>query len=125
MLQRVMSQFSVEVLCRTMPKNLAEEPSCAVFQKISGGEKIYGLEGIYQDFASKTFCLTLPKKFVSKPLSVSLISVIEKVYASGGYVTNLRRTFFVPQNRKTLQGNPSVLFQKLSGSEIFSDKKEG
>ena len=83
------------------------------------------LQRVMSRVSVETFCLTLPKKFVSKPLSVSLISVIGKVYASGGYVTNLRRTFFVPQNRTTLQGNPSVLFQKLSGSEIFSDKKEG
>ena len=32
-------------------------------------------------------CLTVPKKFVGQPFRVSLISGIEKVYASEGYVT--------------------------------------
>ena len=77
------------------------------------------LQRVMSRVSVETFCLTLPKKFVSKPLSVSLISVIEKVYASGGYVTNLRRTFFVPQNRTTLQGNPSVLFQKFLVAKYF------
>ena len=39
---------------------------------------------------------------------MSLISGIEKVFASYGYVTFFRR-FFFSQNRKTLRGNPSVL----------------
>ena len=28
--------------CLTVPKNFVEEPFCAVFQKISGSEKVYG-----------------------------------------------------------------------------------
>ena len=39
-------------------------------------------EGKYQDFPSKIFCLTVTKNFVGQPLSVSLISGIEKIYAS-------------------------------------------
>ena len=35
-------------------------------------------EGGYQDFLSKIFCLRVPKIFVGEPLSVSLISGIEK-----------------------------------------------
>ena len=34
--------------------------------------------GEYHDFQSKSFCLTVPKNFVGEPLSVSLISGIEK-----------------------------------------------
>ena len=41
----------------------------------------------------KIFCLTLPKNLVGEPFSVSLISGIEKLYASDGYVTIFRRTF--------------------------------
>ena len=37
--------------------------------------------GGYQDFPSKTFCLTVPKIFVGEPFSVSLISGIQKFYA--------------------------------------------
>ncbi len=35
--------------------------------------------GEYQDFPSKIVCLTVPKNFVGGPLSVSLISGIEKI----------------------------------------------
>ena len=50
--------------------------------------------GEYGDFPSKNFCLTEPKNFVQEPFSVSLVSAIEKVYASAGYVTIFRRVFF-------------------------------
>ena len=42
MLQRVMSRFSVEIFCFPVPKPFVEEPFCAVFQKLSDGEKVYG-----------------------------------------------------------------------------------
>ena len=38
LLLRVMSRFSVEFFCLTVPKDFVEEPFCAVFQKISGSE---------------------------------------------------------------------------------------
>ena len=50
--------------------------------------------GEWQDFPSKFFCLTLPKNSLRKSFSVSLISAIEKIYASAGYVTIFRRIFF-------------------------------
>ena len=40
-----MSRFCVEFFCLTAPKNFVKEPFCAVFQKISGSEKVYGKEG--------------------------------------------------------------------------------
>ena len=39
--------------------------------------------------------VSVPKKFVGEPFSLSLIWDIEKVYASEGFVTIFRRTFFV------------------------------
>ena len=53
----------------------------------------------HHDFPSKIFCLTVPKNFVGDPFSVSLISGIEKCYASEGYITIFRRKFFVSQYR--------------------------
>ena len=44
MLQRVMSRFSVELFCLTAPKNAVGESCCAVLQKISGSQKVYGYE---------------------------------------------------------------------------------
>ena len=40
--------------------------------------------GEYQEFPSKCFCLTLPKKFVGEPISVSLYLGIDNLYASEG-----------------------------------------
>ena len=57
-------------------------------------KKVWMRGGEYQDFPSKNFCLTEPKNFVQEPFSVSLVSAIEKVYASAGYVTIFRRVFF-------------------------------
>ena len=37
--------FPSKIFCLTVPKNFADEPFCAVFQKISGSEKVYGKEG--------------------------------------------------------------------------------
>ena len=55
---------------------------------ISGMAKVRMREGEYQEFPSKTFCLTVPNNFRSgAPFSVSLISGIEKFYASEAYVT--------------------------------------
>ena len=56
----------------------------------------------YHNFLSKNFCLTVPKNFVGEPFSVSLISGIEKFYASEGYFTIFRRKFFDSQYRNIL-----------------------
>ena len=117
MLKRVLTRFFVVFFVSQNRKTLQGTLLCCVSESFLYRISSWTRSGEYQEFLSGIFCLTLPKNFVSELLSVSLISGIEKVYASGGYVTNIRRTFFVPQNRKTLQVNPSVLFQKISGSE--------
>ena len=45
------------------------------------------------------FCLTVPNNFVVEHFCPSLISGIEKVYASEGYVTIFRPKLFVSQYR--------------------------
>ena len=40
-------------------------------------------------------CLNVPNYFVEEPFSLSLVSGIEKFYASEGYATSFRRNFFV------------------------------
>ena len=42
MLQRDMSRFPSKIFCHTVPKFFVEEPFGAVFQKLSGSEKVYG-----------------------------------------------------------------------------------
>ena len=34
--------FPSKLFCLTVPKHFVEEPFCAVFQKISGSQKVYG-----------------------------------------------------------------------------------
>ena len=53
------------------------------FRKFLLSKNVKDKRGGYQDFPLKTFCLTVPKIFVGEPLSVSLISGIEKFYAYG------------------------------------------
>ena len=64
-------------------------------RKISVAKKFMGNRGggECQDFASKFFCLTVPKNLVGYPFRVSLISGIENFYASEGYVTIFCRNF--------------------------------
>ena len=56
-----------------------------MYHKISGIEKFYGKEGgrgrrECHDFPSKIFFVSVPKKIVGEPFSVSLISDIENIY---------------------------------------------
>ena len=60
--------------------------------------------GEYQNFLSKIFCLTKPKNFVGEPFSVSIISGIEKFYASEGYVTIFCRNFLSHSAEKFRRG---------------------
>ena len=87
--------FSSKIFCFTVQNHFEEEPFCAVFRKNSGGEKVYGKEGGggVSIFSVENFCLKLPKGFVRETFSLSLFSVIEKIYASEGYVTIFRGLF--------------------------------
>ena len=61
-------------------------------------------EGEVSRFPSKNFCLTVPKNFVGEPFSVSLISGIEKFYASEGYATILCRNVLTRSTEKLCRG---------------------
>ena len=58
----------------------------------------------YHDFLSKISCLTVPKNFVGEPFSVSLISGIERFYASESYITILCRNFLSRSAKKFRRG---------------------
>ena len=59
----------------------------------------------YQAFPSKFFCPTVSKNFVGQPFKMSLISGIEKFYASEGYVNFFRRIFLSHCSEKNRRGN--------------------
>ena len=68
------------------------------FGKISGGEKVYGKEGggrSVEKSRRKTFCLKLANHSIGEPFNLSLVSGIENIYASEGYITTFRRKLFV------------------------------
>ena len=72
----------------------------------------------YHHFPSKISCLTVPKNSKGEPFSVSLISGIEKFYASEGYVTIFCRKIFCLTVPKHFVEEPfCAVFQKISGSE--------
>ena len=87
------------------------------FRKFLVAKKFMDKKGGHQNFPSKTFCLTVPKKFVGEPFSVSLISGIEKFYASEGYVTILCRNFLSRSTEKLCREPICAVFRKVSGSE--------
>ena len=64
----------------------------------------------YQDFPSKTFCLTVPRNFARKPFSVSLLLGAEKVWIREGLgsIKIFRQKLFVSQCRGISHGNPLV-----------------
>ena len=74
----------------------------------------------YQDFPSKYFCPTVPKEFVREPFRVSLVSGMEKLFASEGCVMifDSLSQFFCLTVPKNFVGEPfSAVFHKIFGSE--------
>ena len=59
--------------------------------------------GEYQDFPSKSFCLTVPKSFVGEPFSVSLIAGPEKVSIRRGGVSRLSVANFLSHSAEKLR----------------------
>ena len=77
-MQKGYHDFPLKDFRLTVPKNFVEEHFCVSENFLSKNVRDKRGGGGYQDFPSKTFCLTVPKVFVGEPLSVSLISGIEK-----------------------------------------------
>ena len=60
----------------------------------------------------------MPKKFVGESFSLSVISSIEKINASEGYVTIFRRNFFCLTVAKHFVEEPfSAVLQKIAENE--------
>ena len=127
MLQRLMSRFSSEKILSHSAGKFRREPFCAVFQKKSGSENFSDKKGVgASGFSVQFFFITVPKNFIDEPFSVSLISGIEKLYASEGHVTIFPRKFFVSQCRKSPKRNRSVLcFSKFPVAKNFWIRRGG
>ena len=64
MLKRVMKQFFVEIFVSENRKTLQVNPSVLCFRKSPVAKKFMDKREEYQKFASKVFCLTVPKDAV-------------------------------------------------------------
>ena len=75
-------------------------------------------EGEVSRFPSKKFCLTLPRKFVREPFSVSLISGIGKILCFRGLCHDFPSKIFRLTVPKHFVEEPFyAVFQKISGGE--------
>ena len=80
----------------------------------------------YHDFPSKNVCLTVPKNFVGETFSVSLISGIERFYASEIYLTILCRNFFCRSAEKFRRGTFLIcVSEKIWYRKKIMDKRGG
>ena len=119
--QRVMSLFSVENFCLTACReNSQGNPSLLCFRKFPVAKKFMDKRGEVSRFPSQILCLTLPKIFRRKPLSISLISGIEKVgyrgWGGGGGESRCFVESFLSHNAE----KPfCAVFQKSSCREKF------
>ena len=67
-------------------------------------ERVGGGGAECQNFPSKISCLTVPEFFVGQTFRVSLVSGLEKFYASEGYVTIFCRNFLSHSVEKSCMG---------------------
>ena len=95
------------------------------FRKFLVPKKFMDKKGGVSLFSGESFCLRVPKKFVGEPFSVT-DSGYQKILCLRGSHTIFCRIFFVSQNQRTSQGNPSVLcVRKILVAKKFMDKKGG
>ena len=69
------------------------------FEKFLASKIVGANRGGYEDFPSRTYCLTVPNIFVGEPFSVSLIAGIKTFYACEGNITIFYTTFVVSESR--------------------------
>ena len=104
--------YPSKTFCLTVKKNFVGDPFCAVSENFRQRKNLWirGWGAEYHDFPSNVFCLTLPKTFVGESFSVSLISGIERFYASESYVTIFCQNIFFSHCRNVFveKGSPSV-----------------
>ena len=82
-----------------------EFPVAKKFGEEGGGE--------FQDSPLKIFCLTVPKAFVGEPITVALISCVEKVWIRGKEYQEFTSKFFCLAVPKDYVGE-SFIFSKIS-----------
>ena len=81
-------------------------PSVLCFRKFSVVKNLTDKRGVeYQDFPSKTFCITVPRNFVGKPFSVSLLSGADEVWIREGGVSKISVDNFLSHSAENFRGS--------------------
>ena len=107
--------FLSKIICLTVRINSVGGANPLAFHSFRASIKFGQVGG---GVPSKIFCLTVPKQFVREPRRVSLISGMEKFFASEGYVTIFEfvsKFFCLTVPRKFVEKPFSVSL--LSGAE--------
>ena len=129
---------SIAIFCRkfyaSVLNNIVEKsfPFFYRFRKIPVAKNFWirgggGGGGDYHDFPSKVFCLTVPKKSVGEPFSLSLNSGIEKIWMrgwGGGGCPDFPSKFSCLTVPKGFVGQPSSVslipgIEKFYASEVY------
>ena len=91
--------LSVELFSSQSAKNF-RRGTFLCFEKFLASKIVGANRGGYEDFPSRTFCLTVPNIFVGEPFSVSLIAGVKTFCACEGNITIFYTTFVVSESRK-------------------------
>ena len=98
-MRKGVSMFSVEFFSSQKAENF-RRGTFLCFEKFLASKKISANRGVYQDFPSRTFCLTEPNIFVGEPLGVSVVAGIETFHACEEIITIFYTKFVVSQSRR-------------------------
>ena len=103
-----------------------------MFHEVSGNEKNFGqkggregrTEGVteYHDFLPGIFCLRVPKNCVGEPLSVSIISGIEKNNAYEGKIRSFYKNLLSHSSDKLRRGT-LLYFTNILVSKEYMDTR--
>ena len=92
----VVSKFYVKTFLSQSAEKIrrgTRNTSVLCFRKFLVAKVFMDKKGGVSQFSVGNFCLTVPKKVLGEPFSLSLASGTKIIYASEGYVTIIRRKF--------------------------------
>ena len=122
--------FPSKIFFLTVPKNFVGEPFCAVFQKKSGSEKVYGEAGGSIKISVENFLSHSAEK-IRRGNFLCCVSENfwwrKSLWIKGrGKYQGFIRKFYVSQCRNFLYGTPSVMcFRNYPARKKFLDRKGG
>ena len=121
------SRFSIEIYLSDSAEEL-RRGTLSCFTNIGYRKRLWIRGGgkEYHDFPSKISCLTVPQILIVEPFGVSLISGIEKFYASEGYVTifDFLSNFFCLTVPKIFIVEPYSVSLNSGTEKVYASERE-